>query len=140
VKRAWKRLLPAAVVGLLLLGGLVGGLFWLHFRGTATGRLARHFGLLDVSTPAAIERGLLRQVPEGTPEAEIEAWLVGHGIGKDGLSSWYPPEEGEPAIVCRIELDPDTPGFVKESYGILFHLDAAGKLERIEVRRWLTGP
>ena len=101
-------------------------------------RLARHFALDDVSTPTRIEAALLKRVPLGAPEAAIYEFLEKSAVGKDRLSSYHPPEQ-DPVIVCRIEFDPETFGFVKEHYGILFHLDGQKRLQSIEVRRWLTG-
>lgn len=104
----------------------------------ATTRLGRHFDLDDVSTEQAIEAGLASKVPAGTSEADVGAFLDKSGIGKDGLSSWYPTDK-DGVIVCRIEFDTTTLEFVKESYGVLFRLDERRTLESIEVKRWLTG-
>jgi len=104
----------------------------------ASTRLARHFGLDDVSTEQAIQAGLVAKLPVGTSEAEVGAFLQRCGIGRDRLSSWYPANE-DGAIVCRIEYDVAEPALVKESYGIFFRLDERRTLAEIDVKRWLTG-
>jgi hypothetical protein len=104
----------------------------------ASTRLARHFGLDDVSTEQAIQAGLVAKLPVGTSEAEVGAFLQRCGIGRDRLSSWYPANE-DGAIVCRIEYDVSEPALVKQSYGIFFRLDEHRTLAEIDVKRWLTG-
>lgn len=113
----------------------------------ATSRLARQFDLRRVGSPEIIREGLLSKVPVGTPMDEVLEFLHGAGIGKDGLSSVYllnaagnqaPPTEAT-AVFCRIEFDPRTFGFVKESYGISFDLDDRRLLRDVVVHRWLTG-
>ncbi|MCK6480223.1 MAG: hypothetical protein L6R43_08740 [Planctomycetes bacterium] len=106
--------------------------------GSATARLKRHFGLEKAGTPGEIREGLLRKVPAGTPEQAVIAFLGNSGIGKDGLSSWYPADE-QNEIFCRIELDPASFGLVKESYGIGFRLDGNRNLLDIQIHKWSTG-
>lgn len=113
----------------------------------AATRLGRAFELSDVESPEVIQAGLLERMPPGTTLDGVEGSLDGAGIGKDSLSSWcYTDEKGNEcpranaaSIVCRIEFDPRTMGFVKESYGITFTFDNQHLLQSIHVDRWLTG-
>lgn len=129
-----------AVLLLLACGGSVLAAAWAlgAFRPDATERLQRHFGLADVSSPESIAAGLKAKLPIGTPEAGVDAFLDRCGIGKDPLSSCYPPDASG-TIVCRFELDPESFGLVKESYGVFFHLDGQGRLAEVSVQKWLTG-
>jgi len=43
-------------------------------------------------------------------------------------------------ITCRIEFDRQSPGVVKESYGVFFLLDQQRRLKDVKVEKWLTGP
>jgi len=113
----------------------------------ATTRLRRHFDLRDVGSSDSIRAGLLSKVPLGTPWTVVHEFLNKAGIGKDGLSSVYLNDaagretQGANAteIFCRIEFDPNTFGFVKESYGVSFAFDDQRLLKDIVVHKWLTG-
>ena len=106
----------------------------------ATTRLARHFDLADVSSEAAAEAGLAAKLPAGTPESVVVEFLAASGIGKDRLSRSYPwTMDGDRVMVCEIPFDPDTFGFVKESWSILFRFDERRMLRSIEAKKAFTG-
>ena len=87
---------------------------------------------------ATIRSAALSGVPLGSSTKQVYAYLERRGIGKDGLSSYYPVDEkGE--IVCRVEYDPKSLDVVKKSFGIIFVVDTEGKLRDILVKEWLTG-
>ena len=86
-----------------------------------------------------IRAAILSRVPLGSSANDVHRYLEARGIGKDGLSSHHPVNDtGE--IVCRIEYNPKTLDVVKKSFGVIFAMDANGKLRDIEVKEWLTGP
>ena len=131
--------LTMAIVGLAIAAGCVSP--------DATARLRRHFEIRDVGSPDRIRAGLLAKIPPGTPMTEVLAFLDRAEIGKDGLSSVHftdaagkeVPADEATEFHCRIEFDPRTFGFVKESYGISFASDDRRMLRDVVVHKWLTG-
>jgi hypothetical protein len=97
-------------------------------------------GYFDSLSSMTIEQAVLRMVPLGTPEPDVRELLSNAGIGADGLSSYSPPDIDRQAVV-RIEYDPDgvSPRLVMRHFGILMRFDADSRLERVEVKDWLTG-
>ena len=94
-----------------------------------------YFASLD---SPAIERAVLRLVPVGTPEPKVRESLSKAGIGADGMSS-YAPLDGERQAVVRIESDPVSPTLVKRHFAIVMRFDPDSRLERVQVKDWLTG-
>ena len=86
----------------------------------------------------SIRNAILKMIPMGSDEDVIKARLDESGIGKDGLSSYF-PVDSEGRLVCRVEFDRRTFGFVKKSYGVLFRLNSEKKLKDVAVEEWLTG-
>ena len=85
-----------------------------------------------------IRSAILSGTPLGSPPEQVYAYLERRGIGKDGLSAYYPlNEKGE--IVCRVEYNPKTFSLVTKSFGIFFLLDQDQKLQDIQIQEWLTG-
>lgn len=126
----------AAAVCLLMVAGSC-AVF--HYR-SAESRTRRYFDI-SFATPITedtIAEAVLRGVPLGTPEARVRAYLTGAGIGTDGMSAYYPPD-GDGEAVVRIEYDPASPALVKRHFGILLFFDTESRLQRVEVRDWLTG-
>ena len=102
-------------------------------------RLRRYFHITNDVALESKPCPLLSTLAVGTPEKEVFAFLDENGVGKDGMSSYYPAgERGE--IVCRVEYDLKSPGLVKESFVVLLRLDEERKLREIIVLRGLTGP
>ena len=90
-------------------------------------------------TAATIRSAALSGVPLGSSTKQVYAYLERRGIGKDGLSSYYPVnDKGE--IVSRVEFNPKMTDVVKKSFGIIFVMGTNGKLRDIQVKEWLTGP
>ena len=86
-----------------------------------------------------IRSAILNSVSLGASASDVYGYLEHRGIGKDGLSSYYPlNEQGE--IVCRVEYNPKTLSVVKKTFGIIFVMGTEGKLRNIKVKEWLTGP
>jgi hypothetical protein len=108
---------------------------------SATERFRRYFQLADGKelTPDSARQALLAKVRPGAAEQEVYEFLKRAGIGSDGLSSFYPADK-EGVIVCRIEYDRQSPGVVKESYGVFLLLDQQRRLKDVKVEKWLTGP
>lgn len=102
-------------------------------------RLRRYFQLSKHADIESKPSPLLSKLPVGTAEKEVYEFLDNSGIGKDGMSSYYPAgERGD--IGCRVEYDLSLPGLVKEHFGVLIRLDDDRKVKEIVVMRWLTGP
>src|SRR5262249_59919294 len=107
-----------------------------HRQSEAELRLRRYFHVNNNLPLESRPSPLLASLPVGTAEKEIYAFLNENGVGKDGMSSYYPGgERGE--IVCRVEYDLRTPELPKESFGVLIRLDEDRKLREIVVLRWL---
>jgi len=108
---------------------------------SATERFRQHFKLAEEKelTPESARQALLTKIHPGAAEQEVYEFLKKAGIGSDGLSSFYPANT-EGVIVCRIEFDRESPGVVKESYGVFFLLDQQRRLRDVKVEKWLTGP
>ena len=68
-------------------------------------------------TEQNVRIALLRQIPLGTSANDVEKQLIDAGIGRDKLSSYTPPDAKGIALI-RIEFDPTTFGFIKNSYEI----------------------
>jgi hypothetical protein len=124
-------LVLAAVAGMAACSGC-------SSNGTATQRTSSYFGLTDVSSVDVIRAGLLAKLPVGSTQDQVMAFLKASGIGADDLSSFHPADK-DGDIVCRIEYDPRSMGFVKENYVILFQLNDEHKLRNIDVLMGLTG-
>jgi hypothetical protein len=108
---------------------------------SAVDRLRGHFHIpasIELS-PQNIRSAILQQLPLGTPEKEILAWLQKNKIGKDPLSSFYQKDKDN-QIVCRIEYDSQSLDIVKESWSVIFTVNNAGRLAEITSKKWLTGP
>ena len=87
---------------------------------------------------AAIRSAILNGTPLESSPKQVYAYLERRGIGKDGLSSYFPlNEKGE--IVCRVEYHPKTLDVVKNSFGVFFIIDHDKKLKDIQVQEWRTG-
>ena len=109
-----------------------------HSQSEAETRLRKYFQLSPNVMLESKPSPILKQISFGTPENEIYQFLDRNGVGKDGLSSYYRAgERGE--IVCRVEYDVKSPGFVKESFGVFLSLDQERKLTDVRIQRWLTG-
>ena len=110
-----------------------------HYR-SAESRARRYFGMRSVTSldSTVIERAVLRVVPVGTPEPQVREYLSRTGIGSDGMSSYSPPDAARQAVV-RIEFDTASPMVVKRHFAIRLLFDAESRLERVEVKDWLTG-
>jgi hypothetical protein len=108
---------------------------------SATERFRQYFHLADARelTPESARQALLTKIRPGVAEQEVYEFLKRAGIGSDGLSSFYPADK-DGVIVCRIEFDRESPGVVKESYGVFFLLDQQRRLKDVKVEKWLTGP
>jgi hypothetical protein len=91
---------------------------------SATERFRQYFHLANGKelTPESARQALLTKIRPGAAEQEVYEFLRTAGIGSDGLSSFYPADK-EGVIVCRIEFDRQSPGVVKESYGVFFVLE-----------------
>ena len=129
-----KNICPATLIGMaLLLAGC-------NAADETRERVRRYFEIPAGQKIVAetIRAAILATVPPGSGTDEVYAYLKRRGIGNDGLSSWYPAEDGR--IVCRVDDNPETLGLVKQSFGIFFLLDQNGKLKDVEAREWLTGP
>lgn len=110
-----------------------------HKQSEAELRLRRYFHINNNLSLESKPSPLLAGLPVGTPEKEIYAFLDENGVGRDGMSSYYPAGERR-EIVCRVEYDLRTPELPAESSGVLIRLDDNRKLREIVVLRWLTGP
>jgi hypothetical protein len=126
-----------------IVGGVIVVWMWNSFwHADATTRLQNHFGLTDsdVESAAGIEEALARKLPVGAPEARVLEFLKEAKIGQDRLSRVNRlTKDNENVILCVIEYDPMTFGFVKDHYAIRFELDRESKLVAIRVRAMLTG-
>ncbi len=91
---------------------------------SATERFRQYFQLADGRelTPESARQALLTKIRLGVAEQEVYEFLKRAGI------------------VCRIEFDRESPGVVKESYGVFFLLDQQRRLKDVKVEKWLTGP
>jgi hypothetical protein len=107
---------------------------------TAEYRFVDYFRLstLEQFTVESARSELLERLPRGSSEVGVYNFLEESGIGRDGLSSYY-PKDGSGEIVCRIEYDPTLPGMVKKHFGVIFVLDGQNKLKDVEIHAWLTG-
>ena len=86
-----------------------------------------------------LRSAVLQLLPLGTSELEAARRLRDHGIGRDSLSHYYPPDSTGRAVV-RIERDARAPNVVQTSYGIVLSFDTARILQDVQVHKWLTGP
>lgn len=125
-------------VGLLV----VGFLLWIEWQAQSSSAEQRLRLLAGIPasahvTPDTARQQLLQQLPPGTDEEHVYRYLEQH-LGSDEHSS-YSRADADGRIVCRIGYNPNTFGFAKASFGIFFILDRAGRLQDIEVERWLTG-
>jgi hypothetical protein len=91
-------------------------------------------------TEDGIRSAILGQLKLGSREDEIYNFLKRRKIGGDPLSAYYKCNEKQPFILCQIDYDPKTFGFVKESYLITFELAGSPPtLQEVKVSRKLTG-
>jgi hypothetical protein len=100
---------------------------------------ARHYFAIpwtQLVTTDTIREGVVRVVPIGTPADLVPSLLTRAGIGKDGLSGYYPDETS--VGVVRLEYDPHHFALVQTHYGIMLHFEH-GLLSDVRVERWLTG-
>jgi hypothetical protein len=97
-----------------------------------------HLPEVEDFSASSARSSLLTKIQVGSTEKEVYEFLDRSGIGSDGLSSYVRVEEDR-AIICRVEYDPNYPGFVKRHFGVLFLLDQEGRLKDIQVKAWLTG-
>lgn len=92
-------------------------------------------------TKEVIRRAILHELPVGTTEEAIYAYIQSAKIGSDHLSSYSPsvPRSEQNEIVIRIEYDPKEANLTKKHYALIFYLDKKRQLKDIEVKEWLTG-
>jgi hypothetical protein len=89
-------------------------------------------------TEVEVRAAALRLIPPGSNEQQVRDIVAAAGIGTDGLSRYDAPREGGPAHIT-IGLDPSTCGFVKREYSLSLQFSREGRLQDIQVRKWLTG-
>jgi hypothetical protein len=107
---------------------------------TADVRLRKYLSM-DPGTPiteVGVRAAALRLIPPGSNEQQVREIVASAGIGTDGLSRYDAPREGGPAHIT-ISLDPRTFGLVKSEYSLSLQFSREGRLQDIQVRKWLTG-
>jgi hypothetical protein len=108
---------------------------------TADARLRKHLAIAPATplTEPEIRAAALRLIPIGSDETQVQKTVADFGVGRDGLSSYYPPDADGVAHIM-IGLDPTTFGIVKREYSLALQFNRERKLEDIRVKTWLTGP
>ena len=137
IQLVYERNIIFQIIILLISGSTIMG--GCRSNNTAEERLLKHFHL-DKFENVDIERirsELFLQLPKGSPASDVYKFLDEAEIGKDKLSSYHKLKDGN--IVCRIEFDPDSPGVLKESFGVFFTMDNEEGLQDIDIKRWTTG-
>ncbi len=86
----------------------------------------------------SIRAAVLRLFPPGTPAPEVARTLRENGVGRDGVSSYFPPDRDGHAGI-RVEFDPYEPGWVKRSFGVSMRFDSGLLTSEVEAREWWTG-
>ena len=88
-----------------------------------------------------IRSAILSGTPLGSSPEQVYAYLERRGIGKDGLSAYYPLNYlgAKDKIVCLIGYNPKTLGVVKNKFSVFFLMDRDQKLQDIQVQEWHTG-
>jgi hypothetical protein len=110
--------------------------------GSPAERRIRTYFDLPAHTPedtVALRAAILRRLALGTQARHIDVFLDARGVGRDGLSAYYPARTGDTAIV-RVEFDPRGWTFVAASYGVRLIFDSTARLSDVRVTRWVTGP
>ena len=87
---------------------------------------------------ATVRAAILNRVPLGSSVSQVQAYLERRGIGKDGLSSFY-PLNAQREIVCRVAYNPKTVDMVKNSFGIFFIMGRDKTLKDLRIQEWRTG-
>lgn len=107
---------------------------------TADARLRKHLQIDPAATltQPEIRAAALRLIPVGSQESEVRRIVGASGIGADGLSSYYPPDDSGIAHIV-IGLDLSTFGVVKREYSLALQFSRERKLQDIQVKTWLTG-
>lgn len=108
---------------------------------SADERILDHFAL-PRSTPAqedSVRIAILAQLPPGTSENAVAAFVARNGVGDDALSRYYPKDSTGLAVV-RVPLDPNGFTLVQPEWTVSFMFDSISRLHDVRVRRWLTGP
>lgn len=105
--------------------------------GDADRRVAKYFDIPVEHSPSAIRQQLLRKFPPGTAADRIYSAISQGGIGRDGVSSFYPADKNNVVVVRSGFRGPTV---VATHYGIFFKLDARRRLNDITVQQWFTGP
>lgn len=103
-------------------------------------RLRHYFGISTGAkvNPGTIQSAILRDLSTGVSAQTIYDYLDKKGIGRDGLSSYYPINPaGE--IVCRVDFNPKAFDLVKKSYVIIFSMETNDQLKNVSVKENLTG-
>ena len=110
-------------------------------RDSSEQRLRQYFALAsDVpADTAALASAILEQLKAGTSEARVAVALSAHGVGRDSLSSYYPPTDSDTGLV-RVEHDRNGTNVVVKSYLVRLVFDSTRKLSTVGVTQWLTGP
>lgn len=107
---------------------------------SAEQRLRAYFKISSSAplTREVIRAAILREIPVGSAEEVIYAYLKRANIGTDHLSSYSQSSERR-EIIVRIEYDTKEIDLVKKHYAVIFYLDEKRLLKDIEVKEWLTG-
>jgi hypothetical protein len=110
--------------------------------GSPAERRIREYFDLPAQTPddtLALRAAILQRLSPGTSATHIDAFLVARGVGRDGLSAYYPAGASDTAIV-RVEYDRRRWALVQPSYGVRLIFDSTARLSDVRIARWLTGP